>query len=291
MVSISVVATTIDIFLRTVPEPGAGSGIIVDPNGYIVTNFHVIDGARDITVTLPDGRTYEAEVVGGDQLSDLAVIKIDEIGLPTASFGDSDDPRVGDWVIAMGNALNLKGGPTVTLGILSARGRTIDTQFGPLYDLIQTDAAINEGNSGGPLVDLEGRVIGINSAILRRAQGIGFAISSNSAVPIIGSLIENGQVMRPRIGLNGQDLTPALVNQLGLKTLNGIVVSRVFAGGPADKAGLAIGDIVTKMDGVTTPDMGRFLTLLWTYDAGDVVEVEYIRDGRTLNAFVELVER
>ena len=291
VVSISVVATSISIFLRPIQEPGAGSGIIVGSNGYIVTNFHVIDGSRDITVTLPDGRTYRASVVGTDQLSDLAVIKIDEDDLPVASFGDSDSLRVGDWVLAMGNALNLKGGPTVTLGIISARGRTVTTQFGSLYDLIQTDAAINEGNSGGPLVDLSGQIIGVSSAILREAQGIGFGISSNIAVPIINSLIEEGRVARPLIGLNGQDLTPAIVNQLGLNSINGIVVSRVTAEGPASNAGLAVGDVIVGLDGRHTHDMGQFLTLLWTYDPGDTIQVEYVRDGQTHTTAVQLGER
>jgi len=291
LVSISVVSTNLDIFLRAISSPSAGSGITIDPNGYIVTNFHVIDGAENLTVTLPDGRTFPANIVGVDELSDLAVIKIDANNLPSASFGDSDKTQIGDWVIAMGNALNLKGGPTVTLGILSAKGRTIDTQSGTLYDLIQTDAAINDGNSGGPLLDLHGQVIGINSAILRQAQGIGFAISSNTATPIIKSMIETGQVIRPLIGLNGRDVTPGIANQLGLDTTNGIVISRIFSNGPADSAGLILGDVITSIDGKPTDDMGQFLTVLWTYLPGNKITTEYIRQGLTETTVVELIER
>jgi S1-C subfamily serine protease len=291
LVSISVVSTNLDIFLRAISKPSAGSGITIDPSGYIVTNFHVIDGAENLTVTLPDGRTFPANVIGVDQLSDLAVIKIEATDLPAASFGDSDKIKIGDWVIAMGNALNLKGGPTVTLGILSAKGRTIDTQSGTLYDLIQTDAAINDGNSGGPLLDLSGQVIGINSAILRQAQGIGFAISSNTATPIIKSMIEIGQVIRPLIGLNGRDVTPGIANQLGLETTNGIVVSRIFPNGPTDNAGLVLGDVITSIDGKPTDDIGQFLTILWTYLPGNKITIEYIREGLTKTTVVELVER
>lgn len=291
VVSISVVATGIDIFLRPVPEPGAGSGTIIDSNGYVLTNFHVIRGAQDVTVNLADGRNLKATVVGQDPLSDLAIVKIDAQGLPTASFGDSNTLRIGDWVVAMGNALNLKGGPSVTVGVVSARGRTVSTDEGTLYDLIQTDAAINDGSSGGPLLNLKGEVVGINSAILRQAQGIGFAISSNSALPIIKTLREKGRVIRPLIGLTGQDLTPSIASQVGLNTTNGIVIARLLSNGPAEKAGLRNGDVITKLDGIPTPDMGRFLSLLWSYKVGDKAEVEYIRDGRTSSVVVELVER
>lgn len=291
MVSISVVATGIDIFLRPVPEPGAGSGIIVDSNGYVLTNFHVIRGAQEVTVNLQSGRNFKGTVVGQDSLSDLAIVKIDAQDLPTASFGDSNALRIGDWVVAMGNALNLKGGPSVTVGVVSARGRTVSTDEGTLYDLIQTDAAINDGSSGGPLLNLKGEVVGINSAILRQAQGIGFAISSNSALPIIKTLREKGRVIRPLIGLTGQDLTPSIASQVGLNTTNGIVIARLLSNGPAEKAGLRNGDVITKLDGIPTPDMGRFLSLLWSYKVGDKAEVEYIRDGRTSSVVVELVER
>ena len=171
-------------FFFQVPGEGDGSGIVVRPDGYIATNYHVIQGAQEIKVHLPSGETYDGRVVGIDPVTALAVIKIDAVGLPSATFAASDGLRVGDWVMTVGNALALKGGPTVTLGIVSALGRTIYAQEREFYDLIQTDAAINDGNSGGPLVNLDGEVVGINQAILRQAQGMGFAVSASVAAPI-----------------------------------------------------------------------------------------------------------
>ena len=182
-------------------DEGAGTGIVVRSDGYLVTNSHVVEAADSIIVSLANGESYPARVVGTDKLTDLAVIKIEAEGLTPATFGDSDTLQVGDWVLALGNALALKGGPSVTLGIVSARGRTVVTDGSEdLYDMIQTDAAINDGNSGGPLVSLAGEVIGVNTAIMRQAQGIGFTVSSNVAMPIIESLIERGRVIRPLIG-------------------------------------------------------------------------------------------
>ena len=272
-------------------DEGAGSGIVVSSDGYVLTNSHVIQNADAIKVNLPSGETYDARVVGRDRITDLAMLKIDAEGLPTASFGSSDALEVGDWVVAMGNALALKGGPTVTLGIVSARGRTITTERGPLYDLIQTDAAINDGNSGGPLLNLDGEVVGISTAVLRGAQGIGFAVSSSIAQPIIRSLIEHGRVVRPLIGVTGADVTLARANQLNLNVTEGVIITRAARDGPAYVAGLRVGDVITKINGIPTPDMGRFLTLLWTYGVGDEVEVEYIGDNQTLVTTVSLAAR
>ena len=240
---------------------------------------------------MPNGNTYNGRLVGQDTLTDLAIIKIDAENLPAATFGDSSQLKVGDWVVAMGNALALKGGPTVTLGILSGRGRTINTERGTLFDLIQTDAAINEGNSGGPLLNLDGEVVGINTAILRSAFGIGFAISSSMASSIIESLIESGRVVRPLIGLAGADVTPARAEQLNLNVTEGIIVTSMSRDGPAFRAGIRVGDVITKMDDIPTPDMSKFLTLLWTYDVGDVVQVEYTTNNETFVTPVELDER
>lgn len=288
--TISVESLTRGLFFDFTDE-GAGSGMVVRSDGYIVTNFHVIQDARDIKVSLPGGGTYDARVVGKDALTDLAVLKIEADGLATVSFGNSNSMAVGDWVVAVGNVLALKGGPTVTLGIVSAMGRTLTTDRGTLYDLLQTDAAINEGNSGGPLVNLNGEVVGINTAILRDAQGIGFAISSSIASPIIDSLIEHGRVVRPLIGLTGADVTPSRASQLGLNVTEGVIVTRLSRDGPAFRAGLRVGDVITKLDGIPTPDMARFLTLLWTYDVADVVRIEYTSNGKTLETSVELLER
>ena len=272
-------------------DEGAGTGIVVRPDGYIVTNTHVIREANTIKVTLPGGASYDAQVVGRDHVSDLSVIKIDASGLPFATFRDSGDLRVGDWVVAVGNALALKGGPTVTLGIVSGKGRSIETEIGELYGLIQTDAAINIGNSGGPLLNLEGQVVGINTVIVRQAQGLGFAISSTTAVPIIESLIEHGRVARPRIGVAGQDVTPAIASRLDLNVTDGAIVVQISPDGPAYNAGLRAGDVIVGIDGIPTPDMASFLNLLWAYEAGDVIQLEYIRENRSVVTPVELVER
>ena len=287
--TISVESLTRGLFFDFTDE-GAGSGMVVRSDGYIVTNFHVIQDARDIKVSLPGGGIHDARVVGQDTLTDLAVLKIEANNLTTVSFGDSNSMAVGDWVVAVGNVLALKGGPTVTLGIVSAMGRTLTTDRGTLYDLLQTDAAINEGNSGGPLINLNGEVVGINTAILRDAQGIGFAISSSVASPIIDSLIEHGRVVRPLIGLTGADVTPARASQLGLNVTEGVIVTRLSRDGPAFRGGIRVGDVITKLDGIPTPDMARFLTLLWTYDVAEVVQVEYISNNQTLETSVELVE-
>ena len=288
--SISIESVSRGLFVDFTNE-GAGSGIVVRSDGYIVTNFHVIQNAEQIKVNLPSGETYDATVVGRDIVTDLAIIKIDAENLPTAVFGASDQTRVGDWVVSLGNALALKGGPTVTLGIVSAKGRTINTERGTLYDLLQTDAAINDGNSGGPLVDLNGHVIGINTAILRQAQGIGFAVSSAVAVPIIKSLIDHGRVVRPLIGLSGMDVTPATSDRFNLNLQEGIIVTRMTRDGPAFLAGIRVGDVITNIDGIPTPDMAKFLTRLWTYGVDDVVQVEYVTNGRVMLTQVSLIER
>ena len=289
--SISVESVNRGLFFDFTDE-GAGSGIIFRPDGYIVTNYHVIQDVVGIKVDLPNGKTYDAEIVGWDIVSDLAVLKVEsDEALPVADWGDSDDMRVGDWVVAFGNALSLKGGPTVTLGIISATGRTVRTEREPLYDMIQTDAAINDGNSGGPLVNLDGELIGINTAILRQAQGIGFAVSSETALPIIESLIENGRVVRASMDINAEDVTPAVANRLGLNVKEGIVITRVGRDGAAFEAGIQVGDVITALDGIPTTDVSQFLTLLWSYEVGDAVETSYMRSNKLFETTVELGER
>ena len=288
--SISVESISRGMFFDFADE-GAGTGVVIRSDGYIVTNFHVIQGANDIQVTLSNAKTYDADVIGYDIITDLAVLKIDDENLTTVRMGDSDNIHVGDWVVALGNALALKGGPTVTLGIVSARGRTLSTERGDLYDLIQTDAAINDGNSGGPLINLNGEVIGINTAIIRQAQGIGFAISSTAARPIIDSLITHGRVVRPLIGLTGADVTPARANQLGLNVDEGIIVTRMTLDGPAYEGGIRVGDVITKLNDIPTPDMAEFLTLLWTFEIGQEIQVEYIHENETQVTGVTLIER
>jgi serine protease Do len=268
-----------------------GTAIVVRPDGYLVTNSHVILSANSVKVSLSDGRVFDAEVVGIDPVSDLAVLKIDAEGLSSARLGGSEHLRVGDWVVSIGNALGLKGEPTVALGIVSAQGRTITTDIGQLYDLIQTDAAINQGTSGGPLVNLDGEVVGINTAILRQATGIGFAISSSVAVPIIESLIEKGRVVRPLIGLTATDVTARVATELRLSTPEGVVVTTMSEDGPAYLAGIRVGDVITKLGGTLTPDMAKFLSRLWSYQPGNRVKVEYLSGGESHAVLVTLAER
>ena len=289
--SITVQSIVRGLFFESENE-GAGSGIVIHPDGYVATNYHVIGAAETIKVHLPNGKTYDAELVGRDLVTDLAVLKIDGDNLETATLAESNGKiRVGDWVITIGNALALKGGPTVTLGIISGLNRTIRTERGSFYGLIQTDAAINTGNSGGPLVNLDGEVVGINQTILRQAQGMGFAVSAWEAKPIIDSLIEHGRVSRPLIGLNGDDLTPAIANELNLRATEGVIVTSMSRTGPAFRAGITVGDVVTKIDGIPTDDLASFWRLLWSYSVGDEVLVEYIHDNEVLTATLELVER
>lgn len=288
--SISVESIEQGMFYNFTNE-GAGTGLVIRSEGYILTNFHVVQNALGIEVNLTDGRTYPAEIVGADRLTDLAVIKIEAENLPTATLEDSSALKVGDWVVTLGNALALKGGPTVTLGIVSGLGRTVKTDRGDLYDMIQTDAAINDGNSGGPLVNLNGKVVGINTATLRQADGIGFAISASAAIPIINNLIDYGNVSRPLIGLSGTDITPMWVNRLRLTVSEGVLVTHMSVGGPAYISGIRAGDVITKIDGIPTADMASFLTLLWTYDAGTEIEVEYISTDIASISTVRLAKR
>ena len=291
----SVASITVESLVRGLffdfSDTGAGSGIIVRPDGYILTNYHVIEGARQVMVHLASGQTYRARMAGFDRITDLAMLKINAEGLPTAKFARSKDLRVGDWVLTVGNALALKGGATVTLGIVSGLGRTINTERGPFYDLIQTDAAINDGNSGGPLVNLDGEGVGINQAILREAQGMGFAMRGSEALPIIKSLIEHGRVVRPLIGFTGRNVTPAIANELNLTVADGVIITSLSRDGPAYKAGMRVGDVMIKIDDIPTRDVGKWLSLLWSYKVGDQIRVEYLHNNEIFTTTIELTER
>ena len=291
----SVVSISVDFLSRGLfydyANEGSGTGFIIGSEGYIVTNNHVIEDATEIEVTLHDGNNYPAQIIGLDPLSDLAVIKVDATNLPTLSFGNSSELRPGDWVLTIGNALALKGGPTVTLGIISGLGRSITTENGNLFDLIQTDAAINKGNSGGPLITLDGQVVGINTAVLSGAQGIGFAVSSNVADPIIRNLIDIGKVIRPLIGLRGTDATPAIAAKYNLTLSEGVIITKIELNSPADKAGLKRMDIITELNGNKTNDMSEFLMELWKNKPGEEILVSYNSNGESLKTTVLLVER
>ena len=291
----SVVSISVDIvsrsFLYNYTNEGSGTGMIISADGHIVTNYHVIRDASDIEVNLLDGRTFPAQIVGKDSLTDLAILKISVETLPAIVFGDSTVLRPGDQVVTIGNALNLKGGPSVTMGIISGLGRTVETDRGDLYDMIQTDAAINRGNSGGPLLDMKGHVIGINTAVYGGAQGMGFAISSSVAQPIFKNLIENGKVVRPLIGLRGTDVTPTLSNRYDLGVTEGVLVTFTSEDGPAYQSGLRPGAVIMSINGNETRDMADFLTTLWSHKVGEKVKIDYIFEKSPRVTEVTLIER
>ena len=269
-------------FSRAVTRTGAGTGIIITPEGHILTNNHVIEDAEKITAILRDGETFEAKIWGTDPLTDLAVIKIKAEALPTATFGSSRGLDIGEWVIATGNALNLPGGPTVTLGIVSALGRSITEPNGVvLHDLIQTDAAINPGNSGGPLVNLAGEVIGINTAIAGGAENLGFAISTATAVPVKEDLVEHREVIWPWLGIAAETLTPAIASELGLQAKTGVLIAGVYRDYSAHKAGLKRNDVIVTLGGEGVTTVEQLQRAIRKHETGDVVEVSFVRDGES----------
>jgi serine protease Do len=268
---------------------GAGSGVIISNDGTILTNNHVVEGAKEVEVILADQREIKAKVVGRDPKTDLAVLKIDPgKGLPAANMGDSSQLQVGDWVMAIGNPFGLS--HTVTSGIVSAKGRVIGA--GPYDDFIQTDASINPGNSGGPLFNMKGEVVGINTAILPNGQGIGFAIPINTAKPLIPQLVSKGEVTRGYLGVSIQSISPDLTAALKLENAKGALVADVVAGGPADKAGIKRGDVIVSLDGKTVQDSHDLPALVAATPVGKDVTVTVIRDGkeRQLSARVAKLE-
>jgi serine protease Do/serine protease DegQ len=277
---------------RESKEEGLGSGVIVSANGYILTNNHVIEGADEIKVVLPDDRELPAKVIGADPKTDVAVIKIDAANLPAVTFADSDKLRVGDVVFAVGNPLGV--GETVTMGIVSARGRQVGIldDVGGYEDFIQTDAAINMGNSGGPLVDAKGRLVGINSAILSPSRGnigIGFAIPVNLAVSIMKSLVETGVVTRGFLGVSTEAVTPDIAEQFGLgKDAKGVVVTDVTPGKPADKAGIRHGDVIVAVNGRAVESKDELRLRIAQMPPGSKVALQMMRDGKALPLTVTL---
>jgi S1-C subfamily serine protease len=291
VVGVDVNSTALDFFLRPVEQHSAGSGAIIRPDGFVMTNDHVIAGANSIQVSLADNRVFDAKVVGRDSRSDLAVLKIEAGELPYLVFAPRDSVDVGDWVLAFGNALGLEGGPTVTVGIVSALGRTVRTSSGAtLADLIQTDAAINEGNSGGPLVNLKGEIVGVNTTILADAQGIGFAINSETVERFARDLIEFGRVRLPLIGLQGRTITSGAAQQLGLGNTSGVLVTTVV-NGPAGRAGIEPQDVITRFAGQAITGWDQFLGILWSRRPGETVEIEIVRERETRKLPVMLDER
>lgn len=302
VVNISTITLVEDFFFGLYPSSGVGSGFIIDPKGYILTNYHVVEGARKIDVTLSEGKKYSGRIVGYDKRSDLAVIKIDAENLPALPLGDSDKLEPGQFAIAIGNPYGLN--RTVTLGIVSALNRTIVEPNGVrLENLIQTDAAINPGNSGGPLINIKGEVIGINTAIKSDAQGIGFAIPINKAKQIAEKLIKEGKITYPWIGIRGYAITPDMLDYIKFPVNKGVVIAEVVPGSPADKAGLkggnrviymdstqiiVGGDIITKIDGKPVESMEELRSEIQKRKVGDTVVLTYVRDGKEYTVKVKL---
>ncbi len=273
------------------PGPKAralGSGFIIDPDGYVVTNNHVIDRAEEITITVNGGDHYPAKIIGRDPKTDLAVLKIDaDRPLPYVEFGDSDTAQVGDWVIAVGNPFGLGG--SVSAGIISARGR--DIQSGPFDDYLQIDAPINRGNSGGPLFDRDGKVIGINTAIFSPSGGnvgIGFAIPSTMAKTIVEQLKESGQVQRGFLGVQIQEVTEEIAQSLDLDEAKGALIASVEPNGPAEEAGLKTGDLILEFNGQKVDRLKDLPRLVAAAKAGEKAEVRVLRDGKERSVKVQV---
>ena len=276
---------------RRFRQQGLGSGVIISANGYVLTSNHVVAGADEITVRLADDREFDAKVIGNDPPTDVALIKIEATGLPVAALGDSDKAEVGDWVLAVGAPLGLQ--KTVTAGIISATGRA-NVGIADYEDFIQTDAAINPGNSGGPLVNLRGEVIGINTAIASRSggyMGIGFAVPSNMARDVMNRLREKGEVVRGWLGVSIQNLSKEMAESMGLESAEGVLVSQVFEGGPAGKAGVKAGDVIVQYNGKPIKDVTELRTAVAWTDPGKKVDMVVLRGGKRKTLSVQIERR
>ncbi len=285
---------------REYKQMGLGSGVIIDPEGYILTNEHVINDADKITVTLPDGREFQGEIKGRDARSDLAIIKIGVHNLPTASLGDSDNLKIGQWVVAIGNPFGFamqNPEPTVTAGVISALHRSLGRSVSrdrDYNDLIQTDAAINPGNSGGPLVNLKGEIVGINVAIFSTSggyQGVGFAIPIDNAKRIISRLIEGKKILYGWLGVTVQDLTDDLAKYFGLPNKNGVLVAKVLEKSPAQKAGIKESDVIKQFDNQAVNNVRELLGMVGKAEVGRKVKVTLLREKKELTLEVEIGER
>jgi serine protease Do len=273
---------------RDFKQPSLGSGFIIDRKGYVVTNNHVIEDADQIKVKLDDNKEFDAEVVGRDPNTDLALLKIEsKEDLPVITMGDSDDLKIGQWVVAIGSPFGLE--RTVTAGIVSAKGRVIGS--GPYDDFIQTDASINPGNSGGPLLNMKGEVVGINTAIIASGTGIGFAIPVNLAEGIIAQLKSEGEVTRGWLGVAIQDLTTEMAEYYGLKDRKGVLVADVFEGDPADKAGIQAKDIIIEVNDVKIETSRQLTAMIAGLKVGETAEVEVFRNGKSKTFAVKLARR
>jgi len=277
-------------FRRTIPQKGTGSGFIINQEGYVLTNEHVVRKADKIKVTLSDGREFDGEVIGSDVTSDMAIVKIKADHLPLVALGDSDKLRVGEIVIAIGNPYGLQ--QTVTMGVVSAKGRSIPTGIeGRVYkDFIQTDAAINPGNSGGPLLNTKGEVVGINTAIIPYAQGIGFAIPINAAKKNIDDLITLGKVRRSWLGVYIQEVTPEIAKQFNQAEAKGVLVGDVVKNSPAEEVGIKTGDIIKKVNNEEVNSPEELQDKIGNIEIGKEANIEIVRNGETISFVVKIGE-
>ncbi len=290
VVSIDSVRVTRDFRYGLVPIEGKGSGLIIDRSGYVITNNHVIDGATRVQVHLKDGRTFLGEVVGSDASTDVAVIKVDADNLPAASLGDSEKLKVGQIALAIGNTLGLQGGPTVSMGVVSALGRPLPGTDFIFEGLIQTDTAINPGNSGGPLADIGGNVIGMNTAMIPFAQGVGFAIPVNTMKWVVQQILEKGRVIRPWLGISGANMNQAIARRYDLPADSGVLVVEVDSRGPAYEAGMRVGDVIIQIGSHPVKQMKDILMALSKLAIKEEVEVGFIRLNAKRKALLRLKE-
>jgi len=277
-----------DIPQHDLKQKSLGSGFIISNDGYIFTNNHVVENTDKILVKISDGKEYEAKIIGTDAKTDIALIKIKpDNGLPTVELGDSEAVRVGEWVIAIGNPFGLE--QTVTAGIVSAKGRVIGA--GVYDNFIQTDASINPGNSGGPLFNMAGKVIGINTAIVAQGQGIGFATPINMAKNILNDLKTKGKVTRGWLGVSIQNISDDIAKSINHKSNNGVLVTDVFKGDPADVAGIKVGDIITEINGKAIKDTHELLLTTASLHVGEKAIIKVVRDGKELSFQIMVAER
>jgi serine protease Do len=270
--------------------PAEATAVVIDPSGYLVTNQHVVDGAARLRVRLADGQELPGEVVGGDAVTDIALVKVDATGLPAVRLGRSEALTVGQIVLAIGNALGLPGGPTVSVGVVSALGRPLPGSDFVFEGLIQTDAAINPGNSGGPLVDLSGSVVGINTAMVPFAQGVGFAIPIHAVGRILDELRTKGRVVRPWMGVTVAELRPDVAQRYGLEAGSGLLVGEVVPRSPAHKAGLKAGDVLTRVGPAEVRSVRDLVGALSQFPVGTDVDIAYRRHGNAFGTRVPLGE-
>jgi len=288
VVNINTVRLLHDFYYQVVPVQGMGSGFIIDPKGYVLTNNHVIGGAEKIDVTMASGEVLHGKIVGTCVSDDIAVVKVDGKNFPTAELGDSEQLKVGQTVFAIGNPFGLAGGPTVTKGVISAVRRSIRSERGLIENLVQTDASINPGNSGGPLVDIHGRVVAISTAIVPFAQGIGFAIPVNSAKRCATEIITHGRVMRPWLGVSGLSITPEIASHYNLPVNKGALITEIMPDSPAEKAEMQRGDIIIGFGDRAVNSVEDLVKEIQKRKIGEKANVLLLRDGEKWIADVKL---